>query len=276
MELYTTVAYQLSRKLTLRYSTSFGTSSRLFDKQLQQHIFAIYGLVRVADEIVDSYRGPNAEALLTQLEAETAAATHSGFSTNPIVHTFACTAKQFGIGSELIAPFFDSMRMDLAPSEYHADEYQRYIYGSAEVVGLMCLRVFLGGDAAAYDQLQQGARALGAAYQKINFLRDMASDYEELSRVYFPGVNFETFSAADKQSIIADIMTDFAVAEPAIKQLPRSSRSAVRLSYRYYAELLRRLDHASVETIVSARVRVPAATKIRLLLTTLVTRGFNR
>lgn len=271
MDLYASVAYQASKRLTLSYSSSFGISSRLFNRDIQLHIFAIYGLVRIADEIVDTYRGANTRTMLNQFETDTYAAIESGYSTNPIIHSFALTAQKFGITDELIAPFFASMRMDIPPSHYTSDDYRAYIHGSAEVVGLMCLRVFCGGDQLQYDQLQPGAAALGAAYQKVNFLRDLAADYTELGRVYFPGVTFETFDDGAKQSIIADIKTDFRAADIAITALPRSSRIAVRVSYRYYMQLLRRLEHTPASSIKSTRVRISTPYKLWLLAQTVFT-----
>ncbi|RYX79301.1 phytoene/squalene synthase family protein [bacterium] len=269
MDLYTSVSYRLSKQLTLRYSSSFGMSSRLFSSAIQPHIFAIYGLVRIADEIVDTYRGTDARAILDQLETDTYAAIQSGYSANPIIHSFALTAQTFAISDDLIAPFFTSMRMDIPPSTYTPDDYQSYIYGSAEVVGLMCLRVFCGGNQAQYDTLRPGASALGAAYQKVNFLRDLAADYTELGRVYFPGVTFNTFNDAAKQLIIDDIRADFNAADSAINALPPSSRVAVRVSYRYYIQLLRRLERTPAENIKSVRIRIATPHKLWLLVQTL-------
>ncbi len=261
MDLYTDTAYQLSRHLTLRYSTSFGKSTLLFSKSIQPHIFAIYGLVRIADEIVDTYNGANKADLLANLEAETYEAISHQYSPNPIVHAFALTAGRYGITDELIRPFFESMRLDLTPQRYNKTLYSTYIYGSAEVIGLMCLHVFTEGDARAYAALEKGAKALGAAYQKVNFLRDIASDYRERERVYFPGVTFETFSDIDKQSIIKDISQDFDAVEPTLRQLPASARRAVTLSFQYYSELLRILSNTPAETLLSKRVRVPTYKK---------------
>lgn len=271
MDLYTSVAYQASKRLTLSYSSSFGISSRLFSRAIQPHIFAIYGLVRIADEVVDTYRGTDARALLDQLESDTYSAIESSYSTNPIVHSFALTAQKFGISTDLIAPFFASMRMDIPPSSYTSEDYHSYIYGSAEVVGLMCLKVFCNGDQSRYDEMQPGASALGSAYQKVNFLRDLAADYTELGRVYFPGVTYDTFDDTVKQSIIDDIHADFKTADKAISSLPKSSRIAVRVSYRYYSQLLRRLENASVSSIKSTRVRISTPYKLWLLAQTFLT-----
>jgi len=266
MDLYTAMSYELSRKLTLRYSTSFGTSSRLFSKSIQPHIYAIYGLVRIADEIVDTYDGPEKEKLLAALEEDTYTAIKSGYSTNPIIHAFALTAAVYGISKILIKPFFDSMRMDLSPQHYTPALYQKYIYGSAEVIGLMCLRVFVEGDAALYKKLEPGARALGSAYQKVNFLRDIASDYQERGRVYFPNTTFETFDDTAKDEIIENIEAEFHTARLAVSQLPKNSQRAVDLSFRYYRELLKKLKKTPAATIKNTRVRLPNSKKAALLI----------
>lgn len=273
MDLYTDTAYQLSRQLTLRYSTSFGMSSRLFSTTMQPHIYAIYGLVRIADEIVDTYQKRDAAQLLDDLEKEVARAISTGYSPNPIVHSFALTARKYRIDQSLIGPFFTSMRMDLTPRTYTSAEYTQYIYGSAEVIGLMCLRLFVEGDDATYDRLAPGAKALGSAYQKVNFLRDMASDFTERGRVYFPGVDYERFSEDDKQVIIIDIERDFATALPYLHQLPRDSQKAVLLSYRYYHDLLKKIKHTPAATLRHTRIRLPQPRKISLLLRTALGQG---
>jgi len=266
MDLYTKTSYELSRHLTLQYSTSFGKSTKLFSKETQPHIFAIYGLVRVADEVVDTYTGDDQETILNELENETYRALKTGYSTNPLVHAFAITATQYDITETLIAPFFESMRLDLTPQRYTSELYETYIYGSAEVIGLMCLKVFTGGDSAMYTQLEPGASSLGAAYQKVNFLRDIASDYDERGRVYFPGVDYDTFDKPTKDAIIADIRADFLNAKQALAQLPRDAQQAVGLSYLYYGELLKKLDAASVDEIKARRIRVSDTKKAALLL----------
>ena len=265
MDLYSGVSYELSKSLTGRYSTSFSLSSKLLDGSIRRHIYAIYGVVRLADEIVDTYRGTDAEKHLEELKEEVYRAIRGGFSVNPIVHAFAATARQYGIGSDLVDPFFDSMQIDLRPQAFNQELYETYIYGSAEVVGLMCLRVFVEGNNKLYEQLKEGARALGAAYQKVNFLRDMKADYKELGRVYFPGVLFESFTEDDKQLIVADIERDFEVAKQSIDRLPASARRAVKASYYFYKELLRKLDNASAAELTSSRLRVRDANKLFIL-----------
>lgn len=265
MDLYTRTSYALATSLTKRYSTSFSLSTNLIDTSIRHHIFAIYGLVRIGDEIVDTYQGDDRAKQLADLEAETYTAIKKGFSTNPIVHAFAQTAQQYDITKSLIHPFFKSMHMDLSPVTYTQHLYEEYIYGSAEVVGLMCLKVFCGSDTALYTALTPGAKALGAAYQKVNFLRDIASDYTERGRVYFPNTTYASFSENDKARIIADIRKDFIAAKPAVDQLPTTVRSAVALSYHYYETLLRRLEATPAADIKTTRIRVPTSKKITLL-----------
>ena len=273
MDLYTRVAYENSRHLTLRYSTSFGISSRFFGEDIRSDIYAIYGLVRIADEIVDTYKGTDARAQLDDFERQTYASLASGYSTNLIIHAFAQSARKYDITKTLIAPFFESMRMDLSPQTYRTKDYERYIHGSAEVVGLMCLKVFVAGDKKAYDELSPGASSLGAAYQKVNFLRDMAADYKELGRLYFPGVSFETFDEAAKNAIILDIRNDFKHALASLRKLPVSSRKATMMSYTYYTELLNRLERTPAETIKQRRIRVPSRRKFTLMIRTAVLKG---
>lgn len=265
MDLYTTVAYGVSKLVTERYSTSFSMSTRLFSSSIRPEIYAIYGLVRIADEIVDTYRGSDAAFLLSQLEQSTYAAIERGYDANPVIHSFALTAKQYGINEVVLQPFFESMAMDLEPAAYNDSLYERYIYGSAEVVGLMCLKVFCGGDDDKYEQLKPGARALGAAYQKVNFLRDIAADYKELGRLYFPGVSFETFDDTVKMSIIADIEQEFVTAQAYIKQLPKNSQKAVTLSFLYYSHLLQELRRTPAAVLKDERVRVASIKKLFLL-----------
>lgn len=272
MDLYAKVSYKLSRQLTNDYSTSFSLSSRLFHTNIRRHIYAIYGLVRVADEIVDTYQGKNAADLLAILEAETLQqmASSTPFSPNPIVHAFALTAQQYGITPALVTPFFESMRMDLTKKTFTQKEYETYIFGSAEVIGLMCLRVFTESDGKTYDNLEAGAKALGSAYQKVNFLRDIAADEVERGRCYFPGVTFATFDDAAKGTIESDIAADFQAAQQALRYLPRSARKAVSVSYDYYSQLFLIIQKKSAHDIKHVRYSVPPAKKMLLLLKRLI------
>ena len=269
--LYDSVAEETASVVINRYSTSFALASRLLGAGVRQHVENIYALVRVADEIVD---GAGAEAGLTlletgqalnALEAETELAIEIGFSTNLVVHAFALTARESGFGSELTKPFFDSMRADLTETEHDQASFDRYVYGSAEVVGLMCLRAFVQGETIDdLPGLETGARALGAAFQKVNFLRDLAADFDALGRSYFPGVNVETFTEEEKTRLLDDIDADLAVSAAVLPRLPRSSRRAVALAQSLFAELSRRLRATPAATLRTTRVRVPNPVKARL------------
>lgn len=255
MELYTKTSYQLSAQLTRAYSTSFSQSMRLFPAPMRRHIAAIYGLVRIADEIVDTYTGRDQKQLLGELEKETRQAIKRGYSPHPIVHSFALTAREFHIGQDLIRPFFKSMRMDLVPQKYTGKTYSSYIEGSAEVVGLMCLKVFTA-DSALYKKLEKGARHLGAAYQKVNFLRDIHADAHKLGRWYFPYGSFESFDDGLKTRIVRNIERDFQKAQAAAEQLPDSARPAVMLSIRYYQALLAKIRRTPAAKLKQKRIRV--------------------
>lgn len=267
MDRYSTTSYRLARIVTEDYSTSFSMSSLLLGRAIRPHIYAIYGLVRIADEIVDTYNTADSGAQLDQLETQVVNALTSGYSSNPLVHAFATTARRYHIDTELIAPFFVSMRRDLSPvSSLSTDEYDTYIYGSAEVVGLMCLKVFVEGDQKAYDELRAGASALGRAYQKVNFLRDLGADADQLGRWYFPIGSAETFNDDIKNDIITDIEKDFAAARVAIPKLPTSARKAVATSYAYYSQLLAVIKATPADILRHSRVRVPNSRKIALLV----------
>ncbi len=267
MDIYNKTSYQLAEKLTRNYSTSFSWSSYLFDKDTRKHIFAIYGMVRLADEVVDTYKGPEAKKLLDNFHKEVSHSLNAEYSNNPLVHAFGLTARKFNIEAGLVDSFFESMRSDLAKNVYRdKSELDDYIYGSAEVIGLMCLKVFVGGDTGKYNQLSEGARALGAAYQKVNFLRDMKNDYEELGRIYFPDVDYMTFSEEDKRKIIQDIRNDFHRANQHIDQLPKNARKAVRASYYHYTKLLNMIERSNVDKIKSERIRVPNIKKISFII----------
>lgn len=275
MELYTKTSYELSERLTMRYSTSFGQSSRLFSSDIRRDIFAIYGMVRIADEIVDTYDGGAKGELLTLLENDVYRAIEIGYSANPIVHAFANTARRYEMPLDIITPFFDSMRMDITPRTYDEPTYRQYIYGSAEVIGLMCLKVFCKGDDNRYVALMPGAKALGSAYQKVNFLRDIASDFQDRGRVYFPGVTFETFDDTAKRAIVQDIQQDLSVAVPALAQLPTSARRAVELSYVYYSELLRQIEATPASTLKTTRIRISNLKKFNLLVRHSIKQGLS-
>ena len=273
LSLYDAVADQTAAGVIRRYSTSFGLASRLLGPDVRQHVENVYALVRVADEIVD---GPAAEAgldveaagrCLDDYEAATERAIESGFSSDLVVHAFARTARATGFGTELTRPFFASMRADLSAREHDDESFRRYVHGSAEVVGLMCLRAFLvghGHPASTRAALDEGACRLGAAFQKVNFLRDLAADFEHLGRSYFPGVDVDSFDETTKRRLVDDIDDDLRVAGEIIPVLPASSRRAVALAHGLFAELNRRLEATPASSLIRARVRVPNPVKLRI------------
>ena len=275
INLYNQFAENSSNKITHIYSTSFTLGIKMLDKKFHNHIYNIYGLVRLADEIVDTFHDHDKKELLEDFEKETFLAVERGLSTNPIIHAYQLTANQYKIDNALLKAFFQSMKMDLYQIEYNADNYNEYIFGSAEVVGLMCLRVFTEGNQKMYDELKAGAKALGAAFQKVNFLRDMQSDFEERGRSYFPGVDFINFSKEQKTLIEKDILADFDAARDAILQLPESSRVGVYLAYKYYLKLFRKIRKAPASAILKERFRVPDTEKMYVLLNTFVRSRFG-
>ena len=273
LALYDRVAEETASIVIRRYSTSFGLASRLLGPGVRQHVENIYALVRVADEIVDGGAEEagvdtiGAGRALNELERETENAMDTGFSSNLVVHAFALTARETSFGAELTAPFFESMRMDLSAKQHDQASFERYVYGSAEVVGLMCLRAFvLGEKVDDLPRLETGARALGAAFQKVNFLRDLAADFETLGRSYFPNVNVETYTEEEKVRLLDDIDSDLAVSAAVLPDLPASSRRAVALAQSLFAELSRRLRKTPASELVRSRVRVPNPVKARLAL----------
>ena len=229
-------------------------------------IYAVYGFVRYADEIVDTFHGHDKQVLLDEFKSETYKSIAQGISLNPVLHSFQKIVNEYKIEHELIDAFLHSMEMDLYKSDYTWQKYTEYIYGSAEVVGLMCLRIFCEGDENKYQDLKPGAKSLGAAFQKVNFLRDMKSDFDERGRVYFPGVNFTFFNNEAKKQIEDNIKQDFDDAYLAIIRLPKGARLGVYLAYIYYQTLFKKIKKLSPSTIVSQRVRVPDNVKILLLI----------
>ena len=273
LSLYDRVAEQTSSVVIRRYSTSFGLASRLLGPGVRQNIENIYALVRVADEIVDGAAEDagldvvGAGRVLNELEAETERAMEHGFSSNLVVHAFALTERQVSFGKELTAPFFESMRADLSAKVHDQASFERYVYGSAEVVGLMCLQAFLlGENVTDHARFETGARALGAAFQKVNFLRDLSADFETLGRSYFPDVAVDSFDEATKSRLLDDIDADLAVSAAVVPDLPRSSRRAVALAQSLFAELAMRLRATPATELIHTRVRVPNPVKARLAL----------
>jgi 15-cis-phytoene synthase len=280
--LYDSVSEGSASVVIRQYSSSFGLASRLLAEPVRTQVRNVYALVRVADEIVDNPDpdlGPEPrETMLTWLHDDVRHALRTGYSGNLVVHAFARTAIRCGITEELVDPFFASMRMDLATTVHTAESVDRYIYGSAEVVGLMCLRVFLAGEAADgrvdatalsrgrdYDRLAPGARRLGAAFQKLNFLRDLAEDHDALGRCYFPELDVERFCDADRDRILDDVAADLDAAADVVPELPTSSRRAVRVAHATFSELAARLRSTPAAEIRRTRIRVPTAVKLRLV-----------
>jgi phytoene/squalene synthetase len=280
---YDAVAQAAAGQVISGYSTSFGLACRLLDKAVRGHVRNVYALVRLADEVVDGPLGAQAPEragdLLDRLEQEVTDALRDGHSANLVVHAFALTARSCGIGTDLVTPFFSSMRADLVVRDHDVASLERYVYGSAEVVGLMCLKVFLAnatagrlpsGDTAGYADLAPGARRLGAAFQKVNFLRDLTADHQRLGRCYLPGVDPARLTETDKHRLLDDVDADLAAAAPAMRLLPPSSRRAVAVAHGLFAELEHRLRAAPAEQVMAERVRVPGGVKARVVLAPLL------
>ncbi len=265
MQLFHDVSQDCSRNVTVKYSTSFSSSINMLGKSLRQPIFNIYGFVRFADEIVDTFHDYDKASLFEDFRIDTYKAIEKGISLNPILNSFQQTVNQYNIDISLIDAFLHSMELDLGNKQYDKNGYEEYIYGSAEVVGLMCLYVFCNGNKEQYEQLKPGARSLGAAFQKVNFLRDLKADYEGMDRIYFPGCDFRNFTRNDKLSIEADIQTDFDNAYSAIIQLPLQARFGVYVAYKYYLSLFKKIKNLQPQRIMKERVRVPDYTKAFIL-----------
>ena len=275
LELYSQVCQECSQLITNRYSTSFSMGIRVFDQRFRAPICAIYGFVRFADEIVDTFHEYRKDDLLSRFREETYQAIDEGISLNPVLHAFQETVRQYGIERELIDAFLDSMQMDLHFHTYEDALYKQYIYGSAEVVGLMCLRVFCEGDEGLYQRLKSPACSLGSAFQKINFLRDMKSDFDERGRVYFPGVDFARFTQADKAQIEEDIKRDFDDAYLGILQLPKGARFGVYLAYVYYLNLFQKIKRSTPAKVQQERIRVKDSKKVYLLFQSALRNSLN-
>lgn len=257
VQLFHTTSEHCSRIVTENYSTSFSSAIRMLHKDLRQPIFNIYGFVRFADEIVDTFHEQDKQFLLQQFKTETYDAIQRGISLNPILNSFQRTVNEYGIDHKLIEAFFRSMEMDIAKKGYNQAEYNEYIYGSAETVGLMCLSVFCEGNREAFEELKVPARSLGAAFQKVNFLRDIKADYNGLSRVYFPGCDFNNFTEQDKKEIEAEIYHDFSEAYQGILKLPAKARFGVYVAYKYYLSLFKKIKKLKPEKVLEKRIRIP-------------------
>jgi phytoene synthase len=275
LELFNRTCSECSSLITRRYSTSFSLGIRLFDQRFRGPICGIYGFVRFADEIVDTFHDYPKADLFTRFREDTWRAIEEGISLNPVLHSFQSVVRKYGIDRDLIEAFLDSMEMDLTESAYDPEGYNEYIYGSAEVVGLMCLRVFCEGNEAQYQELKAPARRLGAAFQKINFLRDIKSDHEERGRVYFPGVDFTRFTQEDKWRIEADIKQDFDAALEGIRMLPKGSRLGVYLAYKYYTHLFLKIKSAPPQRVAQERFRLSSKRKVYLLCSSALRHRFG-
>ncbi|MEK9852485.1 MAG: phytoene/squalene synthase family protein [Flavobacteriaceae bacterium] len=275
--LFDLVSEQCSQLVTKTYSTSFSTATSLLAPSVRSHIFNIYGFVRFADEIVDSFHDYDKEQLFKNFERELAEALEYKISLNPILNSFQHTYHNFNIDYDLVAAFMKSMRMDLTKSTYRSvEEYKEYIYGSADVVGLMCLTVFVDGNKEKYATLKESAMALGSAFQKVNFLRDLKADFENLGRTYFPNANLEALDEVSKQAIIDEIEADFNLGFEGIQNLPATVRLGVYTAYRYYKRLLDRLKSTPPLEIKNSRIRVPNYEKIGLIAQSYIDIKFQR
>ncbi len=268
--LFDKVCLKASRTTTHSYSTSFSLGIRSLDRRFHDPIHAIYGFVRFADEIVDTFHGHAKGDLLQRFWNDTHAAIAEGISLNPILHSFQSVVNRYGIEAELYDTFLRSMQMDLNDTVHDQQSYETYILGSAEVVGLMCLRVFCEGDEVLYQRLKPAAMKLGAAFQKVNFLRDLKDDHQNLGRTYFPGIDVKQMTAEDKRMIEADIQADFDAALLGIRALPRGARFGVYVAYVYYLNLFRKIKALPTDRILTERVRVRNRRKIALLTTSYV------
>lgn len=266
MDLYTRNALELSRLTTKNYSTSFTLGVSLLEKAFRLPIYAVYGFVRVADEIVDTFHDQDKATQLAEFRSDTFRAIENGMSTNPILHSFQWVVNEYRIDHHLIEAFLDSMAMDLDKQEYTPEEFAKYVYGSAEVVGLMCLRVFYKDQDEAYNALIPPARKLGEAFQKINFLRDIHSDYEERGRFYFPGVDMHSFNNESKRMIEEDIKKDFDEAYLGVRQLNSAAKLGVLVSYTYYLKLFEKIRKTDAKNIFKKRYRIANSRKIWLLV----------
>ena len=275
MDLYTRTSYKLSKTITRDYSTSFSLGIHMLDKRFHDAIYAIYGFVRLADEIVDTFHDHDKKALLSRFKEDTYRALDERLSTNMVLHSFQHVVNEYKISRSYIDAFLHSMEMDLDPVLYTDDKYNEYIYGSAEVVGLMCLRVFCNQDVGLFESLVPPARKLGAAFQKVNFLRDIKSDYEERGRVYFPGVDFTTFNDDDKRKIEKDILEDFNASVEGIKNLPKGAGLGVKVAYKYYLALFDKIKSLPPEKLKTERIRIPNSKKMILLAKTWLTGSLN-
>ncbi len=273
--LFDVASIECSKKITKTYSTSFSLAIKMLAPEIRDDIYAIYGFVRCADEIVDTFEGYEQALLLDEFEAEYEKALARKISVNPVLNAFQKVVHQYGL-HDLVQPFMHSMRMDLTKKEYATvAEYNEYIYGSADVVGLMCLKVFVKGDVKKYEALKESAMRLGSAFQKVNFLRDLKHDYESLGRVYFPGIDFQLLNNDDKAKIIAEINQDFDEAFKGILKLPIEAKFGVYTAYRYYKSLLAKISRTQPHEFLTKRIRVSNPLKFVILSKSYLRYQFN-
>ena len=275
--IFDNLSHEMSTLTTKKYSTSFSLGISFLKKDLQKPIYAVYGFVRFADEIVDSFHDFDKADLLADFKRQTYEAIEKGISLNPILNSFQWAVNTYKIPLHLIDTFLASMEMDLETdkSTFDQSKYELYILGSAEVVGLMCLKIFVRGNEKEYEKLKSSAMKLGSAFQKINFLRDLKDDYHELGRTYFPGINMDQFSSAVKREIEEDIAKDFSDGYQGIIQLPKDARFGVYMAYVYYYKLFTKIKATSAETILNERVRIPNNKKYRLFVSSYVRHNLN-
>jgi phytoene/squalene synthetase len=275
-KLYDHISGKCSKIVTQTYSTSFSMATKMLHTSIRPHIYNIYGFVRSADEIVDSFHKYPKKDLLDRFEEDLYLSLDQKISLNPILNSFQQTVNEFKIDRKLIAAFMKSMRWDLDKKVYKTEEeYKAYIYGSADVVGLMCLKVFVKGDDAQYNKLKPSAMALGSAFQKVNFLRDLKDDFQDLNRTYFPSVNFNQFDESSKSSIIAEIERDFELALTGIFKLPMEAQFGVYTAYKYYTKLLKKLKNTPSVNIQNTRIRVPNYQKMSVFASSYLKYRFN-
>lgn len=265
-KLFDELSFKISKQTTKQYSTSFSLGIMALSSKIRNPIYAIYGYVRLADEIVDSFHGFDKEKLLARFREDTFLALDEKISLNPIMQSFQETVHRYDIDHKLIKQFLRSMEMDLHKIDYNSDLYKEYILGSAEVVGLMCLHIFVNGDKTEFERLKPSAMILGSAFQKVNFLRDMKDDYDVLGRTYFPNVNIKAFDNQVKGEIEKDIEFEFHKALEGIKKLPASSRFGVYLAYRYYLSLFKKIKKTSANKMINQRIRISNGKKISLMM----------
>lgn len=267
LDLYNEISYKTSILVTSSYSTSFSSAVRLLDREIRNAVYSIYGFVRFADEIVDTFHAFDKKSLLEKFEQDYYEAVNNGISLNPVLNSFQITVRKYGIPDNLIQAFLKSMKIDLVKQTHNTrSETEDYIYGSAEVIGLMCLRVFVSGDDKLYRELEVPARRLGSAFQKVNFLRDIKDDTELLNRKYFHDSVERGFNEEVKNTIIEDVEKDFSDSMPGLKKLPENARIGVLTAYFYYKKLLKKIRNTPAERLLEKRVRVPDSVKMLLLI----------